>query len=71
MGVPYASGPRAQVRDGWWKWDLIPDNEKYFFYHVLNSRLYPRANALEVLNPRWEMCVCLVYLATPWCASPI
>ena len=27
------------ARDGWWKWDLIPDNEKFFFYHVLNRSL--------------------------------
>jgi hypothetical protein len=28
-------------RDGWWRWDGIPDNEKYFLYHVLNSSLVP------------------------------
>lgn len=29
------------TRDAWWRWDGIPDNEKYFFYHVLNRSLVP------------------------------
>lgn len=42
-------GPRLRAsdvfspRDAWWRWDGIPDNEKYFFYHVLNSSLTPRS----------------------------
>lgn len=31
----------VSVRDGWWRWDGIPDNEKYFMYHVLNRSLVP------------------------------
>jgi len=48
-------GPRLPVnallsgRDAWWKWDGIPDNEKHFFYHVLNRSLVPR-NFLELHN---------------------
>jgi len=38
------------VRDGWWRWNDIPDNEKYFFYHVLNSTLFPRANFIDLYN---------------------
>ena len=37
-------------RDGWWHWDGIPDNEKYFLYHVLNRSLYPRANMIDLYN---------------------
>ena len=33
----------VSVRDGWWRWDGIPDNEKYFLYHVLNASLVPRS----------------------------
>ena len=29
------------VRDAWWRWDGIPDNEKYFMYHTLNASLTP------------------------------
>lgn len=31
----------VSVRDGWWHWDDIPDNEKYFMFHVLNHSLVP------------------------------
>ncbi len=37
-------------RDGWWRWDGIPDNEKYFLYHVLNRSLFPRVNMIELYN---------------------
>ena len=36
-------------RDGWWRWDGIPDNEKYFFYHVLNRSLTPM-NMIDAYN---------------------
>lgn len=39
----------TSVRDGWWRWDGIPDNEKYFFYHVLNRSLVP-VPMLDVQN---------------------
>ena len=39
----------VSVRDSWWRWDGIPDNEKYFLYHVLNRSLVPRS-MLEVQN---------------------
>ena len=49
------AGPRLPAselisgRDGWWRWDGIPDNEKYFFYHVLNRSLVP-CSFLELHN---------------------
>ena len=32
-----------------WMWNAAVDNEKFFFYHVLNRSLYP-VNAMDVLN---------------------
>ena len=29
------------ARDRWWRWNGIPDNEKFFFLHVLNASLVP------------------------------
>ena len=37
------------ARDAWWRWDGIPDNEKFFFYHVLNRSLVP-VNFLDLYN---------------------
>ena len=37
------------IRDGWWRWDGIPDNEKYFFFHVLNRSLIP-VSFLDLFN---------------------
>ena len=39
------------MRDGWWHWDGIPDNEKHFFYHVLNRSLVP-ISFIELHNRR-------------------
>ena len=39
----------VSVRDGWWRWDGIPDNEKYFMFHVLNRSLVP-VPMLDVQN---------------------
>ena len=36
-------------RDGWWRWDYTPDNEKFLFYHILNRSLLPKA-MLEMYN---------------------
>ena len=41
----------VSVRDSWWRWDGIPDNEKYFLYHVLNRSLTP-ASFLDLYNRR-------------------
>lgn len=37
------------ARDSWWRWDGIPDNEKFFLYHVLNRSLLPRP-MLDIYN---------------------
>ena len=39
----------TSARDTWWRWDGIPDNEKYFLYHVLNRSLVPRS-MIELQN---------------------
>ncbi len=39
----------TSIRDGWWRWDGIPDNEKYFLLHVLNRSLTPKS-FLDVQN---------------------
>ena len=53
----HASGKAARLpasqafsaRDQWWRWNGIPDNEKFFFLHVLNRSLVP-INMIDVFN---------------------
>ncbi|KAL1526519.1 hypothetical protein AB1Y20_015229 [Prymnesium parvum] len=37
-------------REGWWRWNLTPDPEKYLFYFVLSRSLFPRISFIELYN---------------------
>ena len=53
----HASGSAARLpeseafsaRDHWWRWNGIPDNEKFFLLHVLNRSLLP-INMIDAFN---------------------